>query len=450
MTVDDPMIQALLGGTTAMRDAQKTFLPQWPNEDGDAYANRVKTATLFPAFSRTVEVLTGKPFSKPIAFGDDVPEQIQEWCQDIDLQGHNLDEFGAAVTYHAISHGLCGILVEYPTTQGKIRTKADEKAAGVRPYFVHIHKKDILGWRAERINGQLTLTQFRFLESVTEPDGTFGEKIIEQVRVLYPGRWEVWRESETEEENGKKKWVLYDEGATTLSKIPYVPVYGKRTGYMQGVSPLVELAHMNVEHWQSKSDQQTILHVARIPILFAKLLDGAPITIGASSAVKAEAPDADLKYVEHSGKAIEAGAKELAALEDRMRQSGAELLVVKPGNTTVVQTQADNEVGMCVLQRIAHAVEDALDAAIQLAAEWVGEKEGGHITVFKDFGVASLEAASLELLRDMNVDGTFSDESLFREAQRRGVIGPDVQWEDEKKRIAQNVPKGEPQLKLSD
>jgi hypothetical protein len=320
----------------------------------------------------------------------------------------------------------------------------------VRPYFVHIHKKDILGWRAERISGVMTLTQFRFLESVTEPDGAFGEKVIEQVRVLYPGKWEVWRESETEEENGKKKWVLYDEGVTTLKVIPYVPVYGKRTGYMQGVSPLVELAHMNVEHWQSKSDQQTILHVARIPILFAKQLDGAPITVGASSAVAAESADADLKYVEHSGKAIEAGAKELAALEDRMRQSGAELLVVKPGNTTVVQTQADNEVGMCVLQRIAHAVEDALDAALQLAAEWVGEKEGGHITVFKDFGVASLEAASLELLRDMNMDGTFSDESLFREAQRRGVIGPDVSWDDEKKRIAQNVPKGDPQLKLSD
>jgi len=47
----------------------------------------------------------------------------------------------------------------------------------------------------------------------------------------------------------------------------------------------------------------------------------------------------------------------------------------------------------------------------------------------------------MELLRDMNVDGTFSDESLFYEGQRRGLIRPELTWEDEKKRIAMNAPK---------
>jgi hypothetical protein len=198
---------------------------------------------------------------------------------------------------------------------------------------------------------------------------------------------------------------------------------------------------MNVEHWQSKSDQQTILHIARVPLLFGRKLEGAEITVGASSAIVADDPDADLRYVEHSGKAIESGRISLKDLEDNMRQVGAELLVIKPGNTTVVQTQADNEAGMCVLQRIAQDLEDALDQSLQLLAEWVNQPEGGHVTVFKDFGVASLEAASLELLRDMNVDGTLSDETLYREGQRRGVIGPDVSWEDEKIRIKANTPK---------
>jgi hypothetical protein len=440
MSEDYPIITALLGGTTAMRKAGKTYLPQWPNESSDSYDNRRKTATLFPAFGRTCEVLTGKPFSKPVTFEDDVPPRIKEWCENVDLQGHNLHAFAAAVCFHAISYGLCGILVDFPTADG-IRTKAEEVAAGVRPYFVHIHAQSILGWRAERINGVQTLTQLRFLEIVSVPDGDFGEKEIEQVRVLYPGRWEVWRESEKQDAAGKKEWVLHLDGETTLKKIPFVPVYGRRTGFMQAIPPLVELAHMNVEHWQSKSDQQTILHVARIPILFAKMLGETPITVGAASAVNASDEHADLKYVEHSGKAIEAGSKELAALEDRMRQVGAELLVIKPGNMTVAHTVADNEAGMCTLQRIIQDEEDAIDAALQLMAEWVGESEGGHVQIFNDFGVASLAEASLELLRDMNVDGTFSDESLFAEAQRRGVISPERKWEDEKIRIKANVAK---------
>lgn len=450
MAEDYALIAALLGGTAAMRKAKKTYLPQWPKEDQDAYDTRLKTATLFPAFSRTCEVLTGKPFSKEVSVGDDVPEQIVEWMQNIDLQGHNLHGFAAAICFHAISYGMCGILVDFPPTGGTLRTRADEQAAGVRPYFVHLHAQNIIGWRAERIAGALTLTQLRFVEQVEEPDGEFGEKLIEQVRVLYPGKWQIWRETEKKGVDGQKVWVLYDEGVTTLQKIPYVPVYGKRTGFMQGVSPLIELAHMNVEHWQSKSDQQTILHVARVPILFGKNLGDTDIVVGGSSAIIADNADADLMFVEHTGQAIEAGRKELLDLEDRMRQVGAELLVIKPGNRTVVQTVSDNEAGMCALQRIVQDLEDSIDQALQLMAEWVNLPEGGHVSIFNDFGVASLAEASLELLRDMNVDGTFSDESLYREAQRRGIVTPDVDWETEKARIAQNAPKGDPQLKLSD
>jgi hypothetical protein len=126
-----------------------------------------------------------------------------------------------------------------------------------------------------------------------------------------------------------------------------------------------------------------------------------------------------------------------------MRQVGAELLVIKPGKTTVAQTVAENEAGMCALQRLVEDVEDAIDAALQLTALWIGEKQGGHVQIFKDFGVSTLAEASIDLLRDMNVDGTFSDESLFNEAKRRGYISQEVTWDDEKARIKQNAPKGE-------
>jgi hypothetical protein len=48
--------------------------------------------------------------------------------------------------------------------------------------------------------------------------------------------------------------------------IPFVPLYGWRRLHV-GISPLRDLAYLNVKHWQSQSDQDTILHVARVPIL---------------------------------------------------------------------------------------------------------------------------------------------------------------------------------------
>jgi hypothetical protein len=281
------------------------------------------------------------------------------------------------------------------------------------------------------------LTQLRLLEVVADEDGDFETKYVEQVRVLGRGVWNVWRKTQFA---GKEVWAIHARGVTTLKRIPFVPVNARNPGAMEAKPPLLELAHMNVEHWQSKSDQQNILHVARVPILFGKFLGEGGITVGAGAAVKSEHPDGDLKFVEHTGAAIEAGRMSILDLEDRMRQAGAELLVIKPGNITESQTLADNEQGSCALKRIAENVEDAANQALQLMAEWVGESEGGHVTVYKDFGAATLAEASAELLLKASQAGKISDESFYEEMQRRGILSPDVSWIDEKERIDQQGP----------
>lgn len=432
------LIDALLGGTDAMRAAGEKYMPRWPGEDVESHKTRISVATLFPAYQRTVEVLGAKPFSKPVTFGKDMPAEIVVLCDDIDRQGRNLHSFLSEVGQEALGYGFSGILVDHPPTvdaEGNplYPNKAAQDAAGIRPYWVQIHPRSILGWITERG----VLTQLRFLECEEEPDGDFGVKEIEQVRVLRIGSWETWRKIEGK---GEDDWALYESGATTLARIPFVPVYGNRTGYMEARPALKELAYMNVKHWQSDSDQQNILHVARVPILFGKGLGEGQITVGAGSAVKADHPDADLKFVEHSGKAIDSGRVSILDLEDRMRQAGAELLVIKPGNVTVAQTLADNEQGACALQKVAENIEDAADQALQLTAEWLQKDQGGHVTLFKDFGAATLAEASAELLLKTNQAGKLSDESLYEELQRRGIIKPETDWVTEKDRIDSQGP----------
>lgn len=441
LTEDCALIDALMGGTKTMRAASETYLPKWPGEDAESYKMRLAVATLFPAYQRTIEVLGAKPFSKPVTLGDDVPERLAGWCEDVDLGGRNLHSFLSEVGQEALGYGFSGILVDYQATIGEdgrpmYATKAAEAAAGVRPYFVQIHHKNILGWLPKRASLGQGLTQLRILESVSVPDGEWDTKEIEQVRVLQRGSWQTWRQSD----DAKKEWVLHAEGVTTLKTIPFVPVYGNRLGFMAARPALLELAYANVEHWQNKSDQQTITHIARVPILFAKMLGDSAITVGAGSAVKSDSPEGDLKFVEHSGAAIEAGRMSLLDLEDRMRQAGAELLVIKPGNTSETQTLADNEQGACALQKVAQNIEDAADQALQLMADWVGEADGGHCAIFKDFGASSLAEASAELLLKTAQAGKMSDESLHEELQRRGIRSPDVDWETEKERLDQQGP----------
>ena len=129
------IVRALLGGTAAMRKAGQALLPKWPKEDRESYAQRLAVAVLFPAYQRSVTTLAGKPFSKPVSIGDDVPARLRGWLDDIDLEGRNLHAFASDCMEQALGYGLGGILVDYPdataapATAAGVRTEADERRA---------------------------------------------------------------------------------------------------------------------------------------------------------------------------------------------------------------------------------------------------------------------------------------------------------------------------------
>jgi len=435
MQADWELVRVLLGGTSAIREAGVKHLPRNYSEEIAAYKSRLQGSTLFPGFSRTVKTLAAKPFSKPITFGDDVPPLIAEYCEDVDLEGQNLHAFSAKVMQSVLGYGLHGVLVDFPPV-APARNMQEERQTGARPYFVSIKAEQLIGWRAERVGGRWVIQQLRYMEEVDAPDGEFGSACVNQVRVLDPGKWSTYRQAAKE-----KKWVLYEDGVTSLPYVPFVPFYGERIGFMAGKSPLLELAHLNVEHWQSASDQRNILHVARVPILavIGDTPEDFSLAIGASGAVKLPT-GCEIKFVEHTGAAIGAGKEDLEALEERMRQAGAELLVLKRGNSTATEIATDNAIGMCALQEIVQSFEDSLDQCLQIMADWVGLPEGGHVTVFNDFGAASLADASAELLLKAQQGGIISKETFISELKRRGTLSAEVDADDEAEKIAEDGP----------
>ncbi len=429
MATDWPMLDALMGGTGKMREAGSTLLPKWPNETTEAYASRLAVATLYPAFRRTVGVMSGKPFSKQLTLNEDVPPRLQELADDVDGQGTSLHVFASRRAAEVLSHGICGVLVDFTRT-GQVRTLADERAMGARPYFVPIAHDQILGWRTIQTPNGLRLSQLRLSETTEVPDGDFGTKTAARVRVLRrgeggPATWEIW------EANEKDVYVFVEGGPMSpLTEIPFVPFYGEQAGFMMGRSPLLELAHLNVKHYQHQSDQDTILHVARVPIL--AIIGGDPekaLTVGANLAVNLP-ENADMKYVEHSGAAIQAGQDALTDLKEQMIQTGAELLVPKPGERSATEANNDAEANKSDLQRIVENLEDSLDQCLQFAAEWLRIPEGGHVELFKDFSL-SLSDASAQLVHALQQGGLISKVTAIQEMQRRGILSPDVEPEDE-------------------
>jgi hypothetical protein len=431
MRQDWAIVAPLMGGTAAMRAAGKALLPQYPAEEDDAYKDRLRLSTLLPAYAETVNNNTSRVFAEPLQLGDDVPERLAELCADIDLGGNDLNSWSVDLFRSALSHGLCHVLIEYPRTEG-LRTRADEIKAGVRPYAVIIKPNQVLGWRSS--GGKLT--QVRYLESVEADDGDFGVTSLAQVRVLEPGIWRTYRKPE-----GGGAWAMHEEGQTSLSYIPWVTFYTGRTGVMTAKPPLLELAHLNVKHWQSQSDQDNLLHVARVPLLFMFTDDDKFQLVISSGSATRMPKDGNAKYVEHTGAAINAGREALQDLIEEMRMAGAKLLQ-KDKQQTKTATQANEEAAqeLSPLARMASQFADCLAQMLQIMADYLGLPDGGMVEMRGNFDNDFAPEVSLPALVSMASSGKLSDETLFAEMQRRGVISDEYNWDDERERIEQQGP----------
>ena len=433
------IVDPLMGGTQAMRAAGTKLLPQYPAEADDTYKDRLALSTLLPAYAETVSSSTSRVFAEPLQLGEDIPEPIKLLSADIDLGGNDLNSWSVEWFREALAKGLCHAMIEHQPTRDAegnklYKTVAEEQAAGVRPYAVIIKPGQVLGWRLD--GGRLA--QVRYMESVEVADGDFGVKCVDQVRVLEPGVWKTYRKPD-----GGGAWELFDQGSTSLKYIPWVTFYTGRTGPMTAKPPLLELAHLNVKHWQSQSDQDNLLHVARVPLLFV-FTDNEEFQLTISSASATRMPkDGNAKYVEHTGAAITAGRDSLNDLVDDMRMAGAKLLQKdKQAVKTAAQANEEAAQELSPLARLAGQFADCIAQLLQILADYGELGDGGHVEMRGNFDSDFAPEVSLPNLISMANSGKLSDETLYSEMQRRGVISDELDWSKEFARIQTQPSKG--------
>lgn len=436
MVAASALPRTLMGGTPAMREAGRLYLPQEPSESSDAYQVRLARSFLFNQYGKTVSDLGGRLF-RTGAQTADLPAELEPIMGDIDLTGRDLTRFARDLFSDGVHAGVTYLLVEYPTlpeeetvddTTGEVkqprpRSIAEEKQAGLRPYWVHIKQVNLIGWRSEIINGMERLTQVRIRETVEEEDGLWDVKSVPQVRVLEIGRWAEYRQDESEE------WVIHAQGTTTLDFIPLIPIYTNRTGFMTGRPLLENLAELNLCHWQSSSDQRHILHVARCPILFGAGFseDSGRMEIGPTVMVKNSNAEAKLTFVEHTGKAIEAGANDLKELEAQMKVCAMEPLMPKSGGQTATAKAIDTAEAACLLQTIANDLEDCLELALIYSMALLGQTldTAGTVEFDCNFSATLGQQADLDALNKARANRDISRKTYQKELKRRDVLSED-------------------------
>lgn len=474
------LMDALLGGTETMRNAGKKYLTQHTGEVDSRYNNRLRDATLWNQIELTLGGWEGRPFRDPLKLNEDVPKEIVEISDDIDQLGTNIDTFARKWFRCGVAKAFCHVLIEQPTIReredGAKLTKADVAAQNIRPYWCLIEPDEIIAARVSTINGKEEYVHVRIHEKTLEqdPEDEFNEIWEERIRVY--NRVEdrvtvtVYKRDMKKDEDTADGWPI-EKQAIELG-VPFIPMvtfYADRQGFLLGKSPLQDLADLNKKHWNSQSDQDNILTIARFPILAASgvsSIDGSDAlsaepqagkdfngtkgtVIGPFNVLVSEEVSSKFYYVEHSGKAIKTGQESLDKLEGKMSAYGSEFLKKSPDRQTATARALDSQESVSPLQAITLNFIDVMQTALAMTARWMNLSDdetkvdaifhGGTVQLVTDFGPEDASGVDLSALQAARQGRDISGHQFRKEMKRRGILADDFDEKENDKELGEEA-----------
>lgn len=435
--------------------AQETaYLDRFRNEPQEKYLVRLRNSVFRNKFRETVEGMAGQVFRtdpKP----KDAPEPLNALFPDIDLSGNDLHTFLLNAFELYLRDGNGYFLVD--ATQASAETvetiqngqrPTRKQRENDRPYWGYFAAAQLINHREETINGKDVWVQATLEETVTKPDGAYGEKNVIRHRVIESGRVRVLELGE----NGE--FVQVEEYATGIEAFTLIPITKPGTP-----PPLTELALLNRLHYNKVSDFDDWCHTVCVPeriYHFDSKTDAEAMKlaeVGPGNARKMWGENAKAYFNEVSGAGVEIAATRNEQLAAEMASIGVGMFAPteSPAKsaTEVIDTAGRRQ---SKLARYAREFENAVEKAFYVTAEYINGIQGaGTVDLEKaeetalklkiDYDRLTFSLDQVRFLSEL-VDGGKLSLHTFLEMLMTAVDMPtDITVEDELERIAKMPPK---------
>ena len=432
------IMKAVTNGTEYLRDNSEAFLPLEPREDYTAYLSRVNRAVFSPYTQRLIRAATGLIMRKPITLiGDSYWTDV--FAKDVDGCGSDLDEYARRVLICSLTYGQSHILVDYPAPTGAL-SLAEERAQNRRPYWIEIDPTNIYGWRLDREVNYGSLIQVRIAEKAVVPSGEFGEQVFDQVRVIEPGKFSIYRKVSPKKDlinledssyagnfdgpENEKDYELVDSGMFSLGEVPLVSVYSGKTDTLTSKPPLLDIAYLNLAHFQRQADLIHSLHVASQPMLVLEGWDDqTKDTVISVNYAMATQPGNKVYYVEPASSAFEAQTNEIQELQTQMATLGISTLSQQKFVAESADARRLDRVDTnSMLSMVSLELEQKLQKVFNLSANYLGI-EPPEVKISRDFDIERLIGQDITALTSL-FDQQVIDREEFRDILVQGEVLP--------------------------
>ena len=249
------LLESYLGGEDYRRGQHLT---RYQLETDQEYGARLRSTPLENHCKAIINVYNSFLFkdSPERDFGSmpaDMPE-LASFLEDADLEGRSLDAFMKDVSTWASVFGHCWILIAKPNIDAV--TRADEMAAGVRPYLVLLNPLSVLDWRWERgINGYYDLKRLKYIEDINGSIQTIKEWTPETITT-----WVV--------DYDHRKLIDETQAPNMLGAIPAITAYSSRSTVRGiGVSDIQDIADLQRSIYNNLSEAEQTIRMDSHPSL---------------------------------------------------------------------------------------------------------------------------------------------------------------------------------------
>lgn len=454
----------IVDGIKAMRDAGDKYLPKFTDEQGDDYAFRVRLTKLTNVYRDIVEALSSKPFEQEVTLETDesktVPQPITDFSEDVDGAGNSITIFSGATFFNGINSAIDWIFVDYPPVDPTIRSQADAKASGARPYWSHVLGRNVLDSQSQMISGKETLVYLR----IYEPGTIDHIRIFQRDPISGVVSWQVFVKGQAWVDaphpfNGKTQFVLDSEGVVTIGVIPLVPFFtGRRDGRSWRFFPAMrDAADLQIELYQQESGLKFAKVLAAYPMLAGNGVkppmqaDGKTpkkLAVGPGRVLYAPPDGAGVagswEYVEPSATSLTFLANDVKETIAQLRELGRQPLSL-PNDTVVSATRNANK-SKSAVKAWALLLKDALENAMVITCQWMNIDPATYdptvnvYTEFDDF----MNGGDLVALAGDRTRKDISRVTYWEEMKRRGVYSAEFTAQREEERLLKEMPSDGP------
>jgi hypothetical protein len=409
-TVDDyHLVQTLYGGTPAIRKAGKRYLPAHEGEPPVSYKNRLSCAVLSNFFMDALRNISSRPFTRNIS----IKGADNLYLEDVTRSKVSFAEFSKDAFMAGIGYGECFVVCDFPRTNREV-TLAEVREKNIRPFLRLVNPLSIFDYRED--DG--VCNYFRVATSRCEVSG-FKKQTIAQIKVYEPGLISVY------EKDTQGVWVLVG-GIPIETGVPFVPVtrlvLGVELHDRRPVSPMIDCAHKQIEHYQVSVGLRANLDMTAYPMLAGQGMNDPQGPIPSGPGTVLFAPAGRWEILEPSGASYTSLQNRVNAIEREIQILGLQPLIPQSGNIAALVGEIQASKAHTAIRAWSLILEEKMEEMLRQMAAWLDSNTEIEVSIDTDFGLSDSTMKEVSQLIAAFTAGAIDSNTLLAELSKRSFL----------------------------